>query len=97
MTLCEIFEVLAGISGRSAPKIRIPYMVAYAAGAASTAWASLTGTEPRAPLDGVRMARKKMWVSHAKAGRELGYSPRPAETALRKAAVWFQANGYVAG
>jgi dihydroflavonol-4-reductase len=96
MTLREIFETLERISGRAAPKFLIPYMVAYAAGAVSTAWASLTRTEPRAPLDGVRMARKKMWVSHAKAERELGYRPGPAEAALRKAADWFQANGYVA-
>jgi len=96
MTLCEIFEALEGISGRKAPKFRIPYMVAYVAGAVSTAWAGVARTEPRAPLDGVRMARKKMWVSHAKAERELGYRPGPAEAALRKAADWFQTNGYVA-
>ncbi len=57
--------------------------VAFAAAAASTAWAELTGRPPRAPLDAVRMARKKMWVTHAKAERELGYRPAPAEAALR--------------
>ena len=71
------------LTGRPAPKMRIPYAVAYAAGVASTAWAALTGKEPRAPLDGVRMARKKMWVRHDKAARELGYSPGPAAGALR--------------
>jgi dihydroflavonol-4-reductase len=95
MTLQQIFGELARISGRSAPKVRIPYAIAYAAGFASTAWASLTGREPRAPLDAVRMARKKMWVSTAKAERELGFKPGPAETALGKAAGWFLANGYV--
>ena len=42
----------------------------------------VTGREPRAPLDAVRMARKKMWVTHEKAARELGYAPGPAEAAL---------------
>ena len=42
------------------------------------------------------MARKKMWVSHARAARELGFDPAPAETALRRAAEWFGSNGYCA-
>ncbi len=94
LTLQQIFAKLEEVTGKPAPKVRIPYAVAYAAGVASTGWASLTGQEPRAPLDGVRMARKKMWVRHDKAVRELGYSARPAVEALRRAAVWFQANGY---
>ena len=94
LTLRQIFGKLEEVTGKPAPKVRIPYAVAYAAGVASTGWASLTGKEPRAPLDGVRMARKKMWVRHDKAARELGYSARPAVEALRRAAEWFQANGY---
>ena len=69
--------------------------VAYAAGVVSTGLAHLTGKEPRAPLDGVRMARKKMWVRHDKAARELGYAPGPAAGALRQAVDWFKANGYL--
>jgi len=94
LTLHQIFGLLAGITGRSAPKIKVPYAVAYAAGAVSTAWASVTGKEPRAPLDGVRMARKKMWVRHDKAARELGYVPGPADQALKRAVTWFRSNGY---
>lgn len=94
LTLEQIFERLERISGRKAPAVRIPYPVAYAAGVVSTAWAGLTGREPRAPLDGVRMARKKMFVSTAKARRELGFSPGPADGALRRAVEWFRANGY---
>jgi dihydroflavonol-4-reductase len=94
LTLQQIFERLEESTGRPAPKLRIPYAVAYAAGLASTGWAAVTGKEPMAPLDGVRMARKKMWVRHDKATRELGYSARPAAEALRRAAEWFQANGY---
>jgi len=94
LTLQQIFERLEALTGMPAPKLRIPYAVAYAAGMASTGWAAVTGKEPRAPLDGVRMARKKMWVRHDKAARELGYSARPAVEALGRAAEWFQANGY---
>ena len=94
LTLQQIFEKLAAVTGKKAPRMRIPYAVAYAAGVASTSWAAVTGKEPRAPLDGVRMARKKMWVRHDKAARELGYTARPATEALRAAAEWFQANGY---
>ncbi len=95
LTLCRIFEKLEGISGLKAPKVRIPYAVAYAAGVVSTAWARVSGSEPRAPLDGVKMARKKMWVTHDKATRELGYAPGPAPLALQRAVEWFRANGYV--
>jgi dihydroflavonol-4-reductase len=94
LTLQQILEALAGILERKAPRMRIPYAIAYAAGAASTAWAEITGKEPRAPLDAVRMSRKKMWVRHDKAARALGYSPGPAAEALRRAVKWFQENGY---
>jgi dihydroflavonol-4-reductase len=94
LTLEKIFGTLAKAVGRPAPKIRIPYAVAYAAGVVSTAWAGVTGKEPLAPLDGVKMARKKMWVRQEKAERELGYAPGPAAGALERAVEWFRANGY---
>lgn len=95
MTLVQILARLAAISGGSVPTVRIPYWVAYAFGVASTGWATLTGQEPRAPLDAVRMARKKMFVSHEKAKRALGFDPGPVDDALRRAVDWFRANGYV--
>jgi dihydroflavonol-4-reductase len=94
MTLQQIFQTLGPMVHREPPHLRIPYSVAYAAGVVSTAWANLTGNEPRAALDGVRMARKKMWVRHDKAVRELGYSPGLAAEALRRAVNWFRENGY---
>lgn len=90
MTLAQILGKLAAITGRKAPTVRLPYAVAYCAGVCSTAWAGLTGTPPRVPIEAVRMARKKMWVSHEKARRELGFEPGPAETALRRAVEWFR-------
>jgi len=60
----------------------------------STAWAGVTGKEPRAPIDAVRMAKKKMWVRHEKAAKELGYAPGPAKAALKDAVDWFRGHGY---
>ncbi len=93
LTLAQILQKLAAITGRRAPTMRLPYAVAYCAGVCSTAWAGMTGTPPRVPLDAVRMARKKMWVTHEKARRELGFEPRPAEAALRHAVEWFSRAG----
>jgi dihydroflavonol-4-reductase len=89
LTLAQILERLAKIAGRKPPKVRLPYAVAYCAGVCSTAWAEVTGRPPRVPMEAVRMARKKMWVSDAKARRELGWNPAPAETALERAVEWF--------
>lgn len=94
LTLEQIFKRLEEISGVPAPKWRIPYFVAYASGVVSTGLAGITGKEPLAPLDGVRMSKKKMFVSSAKAIRELGLNPGPANFALKKAVNWFRANGY---
>jgi dihydroflavonol-4-reductase len=90
LTLAQILQKLARVTGRRAPTTQIPYAVAYCAGACSTAWAGFTGRPPRVPLDAVRMAKKKMWVTHAKAVRDLGFQPRPAEQALARAVEWFR-------
>jgi dihydroflavonol-4-reductase len=94
LTLQQIFGRLEAISGVPAPRREIPYAVAYAAGVLTTGWALLAGGEPLAPLDGVRMARKKMFVSHDKAAEELGYAPGSVDGALARAVDWFRANGY---
>jgi dihydroflavonol-4-reductase len=90
LTLEQILGRLARLAGRRAPTARIPYGVAYAFSLFSTSWARLAGGEPRAPLDAVRMARKKMYASHEKARRELGFEPQPVEGALKRAVEWFQ-------
>lgn len=94
LTLEQILAKLARIAGKPAPKIKIPFAMAYAAGVFSTTWANLTGRPPLAPLEGIKMARKKMFVSHAKAARELGYAPGPVDAALERAVDWFRSNGY---
>ena len=94
LTLAEILQKLARLTGRQAPRVKLPYAVAYAAGVATTCWARVTGNPPRAPLDAVRMAKKKMFVSTDKARRELGFTPGPVDAALGRAVEWFRANGY---
>ncbi len=94
LTLASILVRLAAIAGKPAPTTRIPYAVAYGFGLLSTGWAAITGREPRAPIDAVRMARKKMFVTHRKAEAELGFHPRPVDQALDRAVRWFRTNGY---
>jgi dihydroflavonol-4-reductase len=93
LTLRRILQDLAEISGRRAPTVELPYFVAWIAGAAGTAMAQITGKPPRVPLEAVRMAKQKVWVSHAKAAGELGYAPRPAREALVEAVKWFAGRG----
>jgi dihydroflavonol-4-reductase len=99
LTLSQILQELARITDRKAPTVKLPYSVAWTAGIVTTTWAQLTGVPPRVPLEAVRMAKKKMWVSHEKAARELGYSPCPATRALADAVAWFtrSAGDLVAG
>jgi dihydroflavonol-4-reductase len=94
LTLEQILKRLALIANKPAPTMKVPYAIAYATGVITTTWANITGREPIAPLEGVRMARKKMFVTHAKAARELGFSPGPADVALQRAVDWFRGNGY---
>ncbi|MGB7761969.1 MAG: hopanoid-associated sugar epimerase [Bryobacteraceae bacterium] len=89
LTLAEILGKLAAIANRKPPHMRLPYFLAWCAGALGTARASLFRSPPRISLEAVRLAKKKMWVTHAKATRELGYQPGPASQALERAVEWF--------
>ena len=93
LTLQQILERLARLANKKAPKMKLPYAVAYAAGVISTGLANITGQEPIAPLEGVKMARKKMFVSHVKAERELGFKPGLVDGALERAIRWFKESG----
>ena len=93
MSFKEILDTLSGITGLPSPRLRVPYGIAWCAGMVNGALAQWTGHPPRVPLDGVRMARYKMYVSSAKAERELGYRPGPVEGALERAVKWFCEQG----
>jgi len=95
LPLAKILEEVAQAAGRRAPRIRFPYSVAYPVAIGAECMARLRGKEPFITLDGVRMARKKMYFTSEKAFRQLGYRPRPARTAIADAVHWFRANGYL--
>ena len=97
MTLKEILEALSAITGRPAPRMKLPHAVALAAGYADQWFSRVVGREPQIPVDGVKMARHRMFVESDKAERELGYKPTPVEQALERAVRWYEANGYVKG
>ena len=90
LSLKQILDRLSKITGRKGPTIHLPYPVAYVAALATTAWATVSGRTPKVPLEAVKMARKKMFVTHTKAARELGYAPGPVDEALRRAVEWFE-------
>jgi dihydroflavonol-4-reductase len=95
LTLKQALEILSQVSGRPAPRVRIPYGVALAAGYADAALSRLTGREPQIPLEGVRMARHTMFVSTEKARAELGFSAGPVAAAFERAVRWYETNCYV--
>lgn len=96
LTLKQILDKLGEISGLPSPKVKLPYVFAFATGIVDEAITGrLLHREPRATVDSVRMGKKKMFSSCAKAERELGWKIVPVEGALRRAVEWFQANGYV--
>lgn len=95
MSLGEFLETLAAVSGQSAPQMKIPYTVAYMAGVFGELSSRLTGNEPRASLEGVRMAGHPMQYDGRKAVTELGLQHIPVEKAIEEAVQWFRKNGYV--
>ncbi|MHA1538216.1 MAG: hopanoid-associated sugar epimerase [Alphaproteobacteria bacterium] len=96
MSLKEILHEVARIAGRKPPRVRLPHNLVMPIAAVSQIWARLFGGEPMATIDGIRMARKKMYFSSAKAKAALGYSPRPGIEALADAVAWFREQGYLA-
>ena len=98
LTLKNILDVLAGITGIPSPTRKVPHIVALGFAALDQTFTGLIRKkEPRATVDAVRMGRKKMYASSAKAERELGFRVLPAEPALRRAVRWFQSHGYATG
>ena len=96
LTLKQILDKLAAITGLPSPSVRVPYVVALATGVVDeVVTGRIRGREPRATIDAVRMGRKKMFVSSAKAERELGWKLVAVDDALRRAVEWFRANRYV--
>lgn len=96
LTLRQILERLARLTGRRAPRIQLPYRFVYGlAWVENTLATGLLNREPKIPLEGVKMARKKMWFDSARAVRELGWTPSSVDDALRSAIDWYRSHGYV--
>jgi dihydroflavonol-4-reductase len=94
LSLAGIFALLADITGRRAPRFRVPYALAWVSAACCEGVARVTGRPPAVPLTAVRMSRKRMYFSPAKAIRDLGLPQTDPSLALRDAVTWFAAHGY---
>jgi dihydroflavonol-4-reductase len=96
LTLKEILDRLAKITGLKSPTVKLPYFFALATGVVDEMITGrLLGREPRATIDAVRMGHKMMFVSSGKAEKELGWKTVPVDAALRRSVDWFRDNGYV--
>lgn len=95
LTLKQILDRMATMTGLPSPTMRVPHSVAMAV-AFLDEWMTgrILGREPRATVEAVRMGKKKMYASSAKAERDLGYRVLPVDSALRAAIDWFRAHGY---
>lgn len=95
LSLREIFEMLSRLTGVKAPRIKLPWQAVLPLAYANR-WIAehLTHRPPRIPLEGVRMAKYRMYYDCSKARRELGLPQSPVETALEKAVRWFREHGY---
>ncbi len=97
LPLRDILTEVARLAGRSPPRVRLPHALVLPIAYAAEGLARLRGTPTRITVDSVRMARKRMYFSSAKAERELGYRFRPAHLAFEDALRWFQEAGYMPG
>jgi dihydroflavonol-4-reductase len=95
LSLKQILDRMSSVSGIAAPRLKIPFAVAavYAFFEESIT-GRILGREPRASLDEIRMARKKMYASSARAERELGFRVVGVDAAMRAAVDWFRSHGY---
>jgi dihydroflavonol-4-reductase len=95
LTLKQILDKMSAITGIPSPTVEIPFAVAAAyAFFEELITGRIRGREPRATLEEVRMGRKKMFASSARAQQELGFQILPVYPAMRAALEWFCENGY---
>jgi dihydroflavonol-4-reductase len=95
VTLARMLEMIAALVGRAAPRVRLPRRAIYPIAFASELLARFTGREPFATLDGLRMAKYRMYFTSAKSHSELGYTARPVIEALKDAVAWFRQAGMI--
>jgi dihydroflavonol-4-reductase len=95
LTLKGLLDLMAKITGLSAPSLKIPHSMALGVAYVESALSRLVGKEPNIPVEGVKIAQHKMFVDVSRTQRELGFKPGPVGEALERAARWYVANGYV--
>jgi dihydroflavonol-4-reductase len=94
LSLEEILRRVGQHLGKPARNVRLPHWAVLPIALVSEGLAKITKREPRATLDGVRMAKKHMYFSSAKAERELGYRWRDPQIAIGDAIDWFKSHDY---
>ena len=95
LTLKQLLDALARITGLAAPGMKIPHGVALGVAYLETAFSRLIGKEPQIPVEGVKIAQHMMFVDCSRAKKELGFAPSPVAGALERAVKWYRENGYV--
>ncbi|HET7370680.1 MAG TPA: hopanoid-associated sugar epimerase [Gammaproteobacteria bacterium] len=94
MTLQDILGAVSEVVERKPPGLRLPHNVVMPVAYLAEGVAQITGRAPSLTVAGAKLAKKKMFFSHARADRELGYQPRPVKEAFVDAVQWFRGNGY---
>jgi dihydroflavonol-4-reductase len=97
LTLKQMLDLLAKITGLPAPTLKIPHGLALGAAYASTIFSRLIGKEPGITIEGVKIAQHMMFVDCSRSQKELGFKAGPVAAALDRAVRWYEANGYVTG
>jgi len=96
LTLKQVLGLIAEITGRRPPMIKLPHNLVLPVAWVAEAWCRLAGRgEPLVTVEGVKLAKKVMFFTSRRARQELGYSSRPVKEALQDAIQWFEANGYM--
>ena len=96
LSLKQVLDILANITGLPAPRLKIPHGLALGVAYAETVFSRLIRREPQIPVEGVKIARHLMFVDCSRARRELGFQPGSVAAALERAVRWYAANGYIA-
>jgi dihydroflavonol-4-reductase len=95
LTLKQMLDTLAKITGLPAPTLKIPHGLALGVAYMNTAFSRLIGREPQIPVEGVKIAQHMMFVDCKRAQAELGFKPGSVAAALERAVRWYEVNGYV--
>ncbi len=95
LTLKQVLDMLASLTGLPAPKLKIPHGLALGVAYANTAFSRLLGREPGIPVEGVKIAQHMMFVDAKRAQKEIGFKPGSVAAAFERAVRWYADNGYV--